>query len=48
MFTAKIESYENILLYFCEIENMNKYLTLVYMTYENGYKLNKYDSCQLV
>ena len=31
MFTVKIESYEDILLYFCEIENMKKYLPLVYI-----------------
>ena len=30
MFTAKIENYGDILLYFCEIGNMKKYLILVY------------------
>ena len=36
MFMVIIESYEDILLYFCEIENMKKYLTLIYMTTVNG------------
>ena len=40
MFTGKIKSYGDILLYFCEIGNMKKYLTLVYMAHVNGYKLN--------
>ena len=48
MFLVNIESYGGILLYFCEIGNMKKYLTLVYMTLVNGYKLNKYGSCQWV
>ena len=48
MFTVKIESYEDILLYFCEIGNMKKYLILVYITSVNGYKLEKYVSCQWV
>ena len=48
MFLVNIESYGGILLYFCEIGNMKKYLTLVYMTPINGYKLNKYEPCQWV
>ena len=44
MFMVKIE----ILLYFCEIGNMNKYLILVYMAPINGYKLDKYDPYQWV
>ena len=43
MFTVKIESYRDILLYFCEIENMRKYMILVYMVHVNEYKLDKYD-----
>ena len=43
---TNIESYGGILLYFCEIGNMKKYLTLVYMTPVNGYKLDKYGSYQ--
>ena len=39
IFTVKIESYKDIFLYFCEIENINKYLTLVYMTLVNGYNV---------
>ena len=46
MFTVKIESYGNILLYFCEIENMKNYMILVYMAPVNGYKLDKYDPGQ--
>ena len=57
MFTIKIESYGDILLYFCEIENMKKYLiwfiwlmsmdiNLTNMTHVNGYKLDKYDPSQ--
>ena len=42
MFTVKIESYGDILLYFCEIGNMKKYLTLVYRAPVNGNKLDKY------
>ena len=45
MFTVKIESYGDILLYFCEIGNMKKYSILVYMTPVNGYKLDKCVSC---
>ena len=48
MFTVKIESYGDILLYFYEIGNMKKYLILVYMASVNGYKLDKYDPCQWV
>ena len=48
MFTVKIESYGDILLYFCKIGNMKKYLTLVYRAPINGYKLNKYRSCEKV
>ena len=48
MFTVKIESYEDILLYFREIGNMKKYMILVYMTFVNWYKLEKYDPCQWV
>ena len=48
MFTVNIESYGDILLYFCEIGNMKKYLNFVYMTLVNEYKLDKYGSCQLV
>ena len=48
IFTVKIGSYGDILLYSWEIENMKKYLTLVYMALVNGYKLDKYDSCQWV
>ena len=49
MFTVKIESYGNILLYFCEIRNMKKkYLTFIYMTLVNWYKLDKYGPDQLV
>ena len=48
MFTIKIESYENILLYFCEMGNMKKYLILVYMTHVNRYKLEKYSPGQWV
>ena len=43
MFTVNIESYGDILLYFCGIRNMNKYLILVYMAHVNKYKLDKYD-----
>ena len=46
MFTVKIESCGDILLYFCEIGNMEKYVILVYMAFFNGYKLDKYDPCQ--
>ena len=46
IFTVKIESCGDILLYFCEIGNMKKYLTLVYMTLVNRYKLDKYDPYQ--
>ena len=46
MFTVKIESYGDMFLYSCEIGNMKKYLTLVYMTPINGYKLDKYGPCQ--
>ena len=45
---VQIESYEDILLYFCEIGNMKKYLTLVYIAHVNGYKLDKYDFGQWV
>ena len=38
MFIVKIESYRDILLYFCEIGNIKKYLILVYMVLVNGYK----------
>ena len=31
---------------FCEIGNMKKYLTFIYMTHINGYKLDKYDLSQ--
>ena len=48
MFTVTIESYGDILLYFCEIGNMMKYLILVYMALVNGYKFDKYDPCQWV
>ena len=48
MFTVKIESYGDTLFVFCEIENIKKHLTLVYMVLVNGYKLDKYDICQLV
>ena len=48
MFTVKIESYGDILLYFCEIGNMNKYLTFVYLALVNECKLYKYDPCQWV
>ena len=48
MFTVKIESYGDILLYFCELGNMKKYLILVYMVVDNGYKIDKYDPCQWV
>ena len=48
MFTVKIESYGDILLYFYEIGNMKKYLILVYMAPVNGYKLDKYGSSQWV
>ena len=48
MFTIKIESNGDIFLYFCEIGNIKKYLILVYMAFVNGYKLDKYDSCQWV
>ena len=43
MFTVKIKSYGDILLYFCEIGKMEKYLILVYLTNVNGYELDKYD-----
>ena len=46
MFTVTIESYGDILLYFCEIGNMMKYLILVCMALVNGYKFDKYDPCQ--
>ena len=42
MFTVKIESYGDLLLYFCEIGNMKKYLILGYRASANVYKLNKY------
>ena len=45
MFKVKIESYGDILLYFCEIGNMKKYLILVYMTHVNEYTLDKYGPC---
>ena len=45
MFTVKIESYGDILLYFFEIGNM-KYLTMVYMAPINEYKLEKYGPYQ--
>ena len=45
-YTVKIEIYGDILLYFCEIRNMKKYLILVYMAPVNGYKLDKYGTCQ--
>ena len=48
IFTIKIESYGNILLYFCKIGNMKNYLILVYMAPINGYKLDKYGPCQCV
>ena len=48
MFMVKIESYADILFYFCEIGNMKKCLTLVYMAHVNGYKLEKYCPCQYV
>ena len=59
MFTIKIESYGDILLYFFEIINMKKYLILVYITLSmsinlknmalvNGYKLDKYGPSQWV
>ena len=41
MFTINIESYGDIFLYFCEIRNMKKYLTLVDMAHVNVYKLEK-------
>ena len=43
MFRVNIESYGDILLYFCGIGNMKKYLILVYMAHINGYKLEKYE-----
>ena len=43
---GKIESYGDILLYFCEIGNMKKYFTLIYMAPINEYKLDKYDPSQ--
>ena len=43
MFMVKIESYGEILSYFCEIE---KYIILVCMTLINEYKLEKYNPCQ--
>ena len=46
MFTVKIESYGEILLYFYEIGNIKKYLILVYMTPINGHKFDKYGPCQ--
>ena len=46
MFTVKIEIYGDILLYFCEIGNMKKYLIWVYMALVNGYELDKYGPCQ--
>ena len=46
MFTVKIESYGDLLLYFCEIGNMKKYLILVYRASANVYKLNKYGISQ--
>ena len=48
IFMVKIESYGDILLYFCEIGNMKKYLILVYMAHVNGYKLDKYGLYQWV
>ena len=48
MFIIKIESYGDILFYFCEIGNMKEYLILVYMAHVNRYKLNKYGSGQWV
>ena len=48
MFMVKIESYGDVLLYFCEIGNMKKYMILVYMALVNRYKLDKYDPGQLV
>ena len=44
---GKIKSYGEILLYFCEIGNMKKYLTF-YMTSVNGHKLEKYKPRQWV
>ena len=41
MFTIKIESYGDILLYFCGIRNMKKYLILAYTALVNGYKIDK-------
>ena len=41
MFTLKIKSYGDILLYFYEIENMKKDLILVYIASINKYKLDK-------
>ena len=46
MFTVKIENYEDILLYFCEIGNMKKYMILVYMESISVYKLDKYEPDQ--
>ena len=46
MFAVKIESYGDILLYFCEIGNMKKYMILVYMALINEYKFDKYGPCQ--
>ena len=48
MFMVKIESYGDILLYFCEIGNMKKNLILVYMAHVNESKLDNYDLCQWV
>ena len=48
IFTVKIGSYGDILLYSLEIGNMKKYFTLVYMVTVNGYKLDKYGICQWV
>ena len=48
MFTVKIEIYEDIFLYFCEIGNLKKYLTLIYMAPVNGYKFEKYGSDQWI
>ena len=45
---GKTESYGDILLYYCEIINMKKYLILVYMAPVNRYKLDKYGLNQWV
>ena len=40
------KSYGDIILYICELGNINKYLTLVYIASVNMYKLDKYDPSQ--